>query len=119
MWPDDLQGIAFAVMKSLSPFIPPPAQFSSAPRQQLTQPPRQQLTQPPRQQPTQPPRQQLTQPPRQQLTQPPPLLTDNFEYFDSNSSSDNTGSFSHDVGARQPKTQKTRNNPHCNRPLLA
>ena len=103
MWPDDLQGIASAVMKSLSPFIPPPAQFSSAPRQQLTQPPRQ----------------QLTQPPRQQLTQPPPLLTDNFEYFDSNSSSDNTGSFSHDVGARQPKTQKTRNNPHCNRPLLA
>ena len=87
MWPDDLQGIASAVMKSLSPFIPPPAQFSSAPRQQLTQ--------------------------------PPPLLTDNFEYFDSNSSSDNTGSFSHDVGARQPKTQKTRNNPHCNRPLLA
>ena len=39
----------------------------------------------------------------QQLTQPPLSLTDNFEYFDSNSSFDNTSSASNDAGARKPK----------------
>ena len=47
------------------------------------------------------------------------ILPDNFEYFDSDSSYDKAGSVNNDARDRQPKTQKTKNNPHGNRPSLA
>ena len=43
---------------------------------------------------------------QQQLTQPPPSLPKNFGDITSDSSSNNTGSVSNDMGARQPRNTK-------------